>query len=247
MGSEYKTNQNELRILGIRVDNFSKVEINDWIRNILGNPPEQKFIVTLNPEIILKGHRDKNFADVLNSADFNLCDGFGIKFAAWLKGKKVKTRYTGVGLVDYALKFAKEKNFDVLIVVSKNSLSSPEEIKRVIKDKYGVEARAKYWDSDNFFENNEVKSAQIVFVNFGAPRQENFISENRNKFLNAKILVGVGGTFDFLTGKMKRAPRWMQNAGLEWLWRLIQEPKRIKRIWSAVFVFPYLALFSNSK
>src|SRR4030042_2005213 len=247
MRSEYKTNQNELRVLGIRINNLSRGEIENWIKNTLNNPPEQKFVTTLNPEIILKTHKNERYGEILNNADLNLCDGFGIKCVAWLKGKKVKTRYTGVDLVDYSLKFAKEKKFNVLVVVSKNSLSGPEEIRRGIKEKYDIEAQVKYWESDNFFENGEVKSAQIVFVNFGAPQQENFIFENRKKFLNAKILVGVGGTFDFLTGKMKRAPRLMQNAGLEWLWRLIQEPKRIKRIWSAVFVFSFLALFNNSK
>ncbi|MDI6778187.1 MAG: WecB/TagA/CpsF family glycosyltransferase [Patescibacteria group bacterium] len=235
----------ELKILGVRIDSLSRAEINDWIESTLDDPPEQKFVTTLNPEIILKAHRDEKYREILNSSDLALCDGFGINFVSWFKGRKTKARHTGVDLVDYSLKLAKEKNLDVLVVVSKHSLSSPEEIRRGIEAKYNFKAQALYLNSEIIFENGEEKSAQIVFVNFGASHQEKFIFENRMKFPNAKILVGVGGTFDFITGKIKRAPRWMQKAGLEWFWRFVQEPRRAKRIWNAVFVFPILAILKS--
>lgn len=230
---------NVLKILGTRIDNLSRVEINDWIENTLDNPPRQKFVVTLNPEIVLKAHRDKKYEDILNSADLALCDGFGIKFVSRIKGKKIESRYTGADLVDYGLKLAKEKNISALAVVSKNSLSAPEEIEKEIEKKYGVTVEAEYF-RDDFFGSEAARNAQIVFVNFGAPEQEIFIFENRRKFPKAKILAGVGGAFDFLTGKMKRSPPWMRKTGLEWLWRLFQEPKRIKRIGNAVVVFPWI-------
>jgi N-acetylglucosaminyldiphosphoundecaprenol N-acetyl-beta-D-mannosaminyltransferase len=94
-------------------------------------------------------------------------------------------------------------------------------------------------------ENGIMQAAEIVFVNFGAPDQEKFIFENKSQFPNAKVLVGVGGAFDFLTGKIRRAPNWLRGLGLEWLWRLVQEPKRIKRIWNAVVVFPTVSLFQR--
>lgn len=226
------------------MDNLSRIEINNWIKNTLENIPEQKFVATLNPEIILKGHRDRDYKKILNSADLNLCDGFGLKFAAWVRGEKIKARYTGVDLVDYILELAKEKNLSALIVVSKKSLSSPEEIERGIERKYSFKARAKYWDDEKFLESEEAKKAEIVFGNFGAPHQEKFIFENRKDFPKAKILAGVGGTFDFLTEKMKRAPKWMQRAGLEWFWRLVKEPKRLSRIVNAVIIFPWI-IFKN--
>jgi N-acetylglucosaminyldiphosphoundecaprenol N-acetyl-beta-D-mannosaminyltransferase len=73
-----------------------------------------------------------------------------------------------------------------------------------------------------------------------------FLKELKNVFPKAKILAGVGGTFDFLTGKIKRAPQWMRKAGREWLWRLAKEPKRIRRIISAIAVFPWIVL-TNKK
>jgi len=231
-----------LKIMGVRVDNLSRAEINGWIENTLDNPPERKFVTTLNPEIVLEAHQNKEYREVLNSADLNLCDGFGIKFLFSIKGRKINSRYTGVDLVERVLKLAREKSITALIIVSKKSLSSPEEIERGIGRKYNFKTRAKYWNGEKFFENEEAKSAEIVFLNFGAPEQENFIFENRSKFPRAKILAGVGGTFDFLSGKMKRAPRWVRRIGLEWLWRLLEEPKRIKRIKNAVIVFPWIFL-----
>jgi N-acetylglucosaminyldiphosphoundecaprenol N-acetyl-beta-D-mannosaminyltransferase len=232
------------KILGIRIDGFSRENIEDWVRGALDGEPKQKFIATLNAEIILKGYRDKKYAAILNGADLNLCDGFGPRLASWVLGKRIKSRYTGVDLVDFALKSAKERNFNVLVVAAKNSLSRPEKIENSIKEKYGIQAQAEYFD-ERIFQGEAAKAAQIVFSNFGAPEQEKFLSRNREKFPNAKILAGVGGTFDFLTGKMKRAPVWMRKIGIEWLFRFIQEPKRAKRIWSAVFVFPILAVFSR--
>ena len=243
--SELQTKENKSKILGIRIDNVSRSEIKGWIEEALAGLPRQKFIATLNPEIILKGYYDKDYASILNSTDLSLCDGFGVKFATWLKGRKIKARYTGVDLVDYSLRKAKEENLNVLIIASKDSLSDLKEIKQGIERKYGIISQAKYRDNEIFFESGAAKEAEIVFVNFGAPHQEKFIFENRAKFPKAKILAGVGGTFDFLTGKMKRAPKWMQKAGLEWIFRLIQEPKRVKRIWNAVFVFPILAILRS--
>jgi N-acetylglucosaminyldiphosphoundecaprenol N-acetyl-beta-D-mannosaminyltransferase len=165
-----------------------------------------------------------------------------MKFISFLKGKKIKNRFTGVELADFLLKKAKNTNLKVLVVVSKNSLSAPLEIERGITDKFGLAAKAKYFPDPIFFDCEEAKEAQIILVNFGAPEQENFINEYRHKFPEARILAGVGGAFDFLTGRFKRAPKIFRNLGLEWLWRLFQEPKRIKRIYSAVIVFPFLSL-----
>ncbi len=236
-----------IKTLGVRVDNFSREEIENWIEKVLDGPPEQKFVTTLNPEIVLKGRSNKHYADILNSADLALCDGFGIKFVSWLKGKKIRARYTGVDLVDYILKSASDKNLKALIVACENSLSSPREISQAIENKYEISPRVECFDGKNFFENESVKIAEIVLVNFGAPEQEQFIFDCRKKFPRAKILAGVGGAFDFLTGKMKRAPRWMRKTGLEWLYRVLQEPKRIRRIVNAVIVFPWVFLTTKNK
>lgn len=236
-----------ITILGVRVDDFSVRETKEKILNFLENGPGKKFIATLNPEIVLKAHRDEKYRKTLNSADLNICDGFGLRLAGFLKGKKMKARFTGVETADFLLENAQKRDFRVLVIVVDSSLSMPEEIERAINKKYpGLSVKSEYYlPSQSWFENAIMKKAEIVFVNFGAPQQEEFIFENREKFPNAKILVGVGGTFDFLTGKIARAPGFLRALGLEWLWRLIMQPKRFKRIWNAVVVFPMVALFSK--
>lgn len=86
----------------------------------------------------------------------------------------------------------------------------------------------------------------VVLVAFGAPRQDLFIAENAGR-LRAPLMMGVGGSFDFLSGRIQRAPHWLQRSGLEWLWRLVQEPWRIQRIITAVIVFPWLVFLDRQK
>jgi len=231
-----------IKLLGVRIDNLSRAEINDWIKDTLDNPPRQKFVATLNPEIALKAHYDKGYREILNGSSLNICDGFGIKLVSFLKGKKIKARYTGAELVEYLFGKCKEEKLKALAIVAQNSLSSPKEIKDGVKKKFDINISAKFFINQKFFEDKNVQDSEVAFINFGAPEQEKFIFENRKKLPKAKILVGVGGAFDFLTGKMKRAPKIFQKTGMEWLWRLFLEPKRIKRIWNAIFVFPYLAI-----
>jgi len=232
------------KILGVRIDNLSASEIEKRVSDIFGLAPDQKFIATLNPEILLKAHRDEDYRKILNSADLNICDGFGIKLISFLKGKKIKARFTGADLVDFLLKLAEKKGRKTLVIAAKNSLSAPAEIEKAIGRKYpNLSAKSEYFaPGQDFFSNGIIKQAEIVFVNFGASAQERFIFENRKKFPNAKILIGVGGAFDFLTGKISRAPQTMRLLGLEWLWRLAQEPKRFRRICNAVVVFPIKAI-----
>ena len=90
-------------------------------------------------------------------------------------------------------------------------------------------------------------SPTLLFVAYGAPKQDLWIAKNLAKMPSVKIAMGVGGAFDFLAGKRRRAPRWMQNLGIEWLWRRMMEPKRVLRIWRAVVVFPWLFIFYESR
>ncbi len=89
--------------------------------------------------------------------------------------------------------------------------------------------------------------AEIVFVAYGAPKQEKWIYRNLKKMPTVKLAVGIGGTFDFISGTKKRAPKWMKKTGLEWLYRLIKEPKRIKRIANATVIFPLTILKKKLK
>jgi N-acetylglucosaminyldiphosphoundecaprenol N-acetyl-beta-D-mannosaminyltransferase len=233
-----------VKMLGVRIDNFSIKELKENILQILDSSSEQKFVTTLNPEILLKAHRDESYRSILNSADLNICDGFGIKLAGFFRNNPIKSRLTGADLVVFLLEKADQRKLKVSVLAAKNSLSAPSEIEQALKIKYpDLSIKSEYFSpSQDFFKNDIIESAEIIFVSFGAPEQEKFIFENRTKFSKAKILIGVGGAFDFITGKFKRAPKALQKMGLEWIWRLIQEPKRMRRICRAVIIFPFLVL-----
>lgn len=255
-------------ILEVRIDNLEKKEILEKIEGFLAG---DKFcqIATINPEFILQAQKDEEYKNILNNCDLNIADGMGIRFAFWRYGEKLKARITGADLFWEILKMANEKNLNIFLAASKDGLSSWEETAGAIKKTYpdikisgadidchserSEESRTSGTSniSTGSFaiaqdDKNKISEADIVFVNFGAPYQENFLHSLKNQ-KNGKIrlAMGVGGSFDFATGKLRRAPLWMQKAGLEWLFRLIQQPKRFKRIFNAIVVFPIKVIFEK--
>lgn len=100
-------------------------------------------------------------------------------------------------------------------------------------------------DQDQIVSLINASKANILFVAYGAPKQEVWIKENLHKIPLVKVAIGIGGAFDFVAKKKKRAPKWLRKIGLEWLYRLIQEPSRIKRIYNATIKFPYLVWRNN--
>ncbi len=263
-----------INILGVNLDNDISLEV--FSRRILDflESNNQNYIVTPNPEIILKSRKDEEFFYILNKASLSLPDGFGLKLSATLMGKKIK-RLTGADAILEILRIAEEKNKKVLIVNNKKGLSSSSEIsialsnrypnlkflieeadfdfsistkrelinfdfeKKNIFTKFAKKIEKRVNDKLDFLVPNKILdfSPDVMICNFGAPYQEKFIFHNLGKVPSVKIGIGIGGALDFLTGKIKRAPKWMRFLGLEWLWRLIKQPKRFKRIFRAVFIF----------
>jgi len=229
-------------ILGVKIDNFSKGEIVRKANDFLN---EDKFhqIATVNPEFILKARRDKEFRNILNQCDLNVADGVGIKFAFWRKGERLKSRIAGADLMIEILRIANEKNLGVFLAANKRGLSGWEETASVIRKSYpGIIVSGCNLSKDNIQEKNYelgIMNYEIVFCNFGMGYQEKFLYSLKNaKNAKIRLVMGVGGGFDFIMGKVKRAPLILRQIGLEWLWRLIQQPQRIKRIWNAVIIFP---------
>ena len=206
---------------------------------------EKRFhqVVTVNPEFILQSRRDDNFRTILNESDLNVADGFGIQLAFWRLGGHLKCRFAGADLMWEVLRKANEKNLSIFLAAKKGGLSSWEKTREEILKVYpGLEISGASFSADAI--SNTKIVADIVFVNFGAPDQEKFIKLIKNDRI--KLAMGVGGSFDFVTGKVKRAPKFMRKIGLEWLWRFILEPKyRFKRIFQSVIVFPIKILLNG--
>jgi len=240
-----------VNILEIRLNDLSKLEAKNAI-SLLLKGERQSYGVTPNPEIILNSLKDKKLKHILNSADFSFADGFGLKIAALFKGKKIK-RVTGSDLSFELLNLAMDNSYKVAIIIWCNGLSSIKEVEQSLTARYPKlhslvleSERAESLDNKIINEINQY-APQILFVALGSPEQEKVIYNNLSQLKTVKFAIGVGGTFDFITKKTKRAPKWLRYLGLEWLWRLIIQPSRIKRIWRATFVFIYKALTYTEK
>jgi N-acetylglucosaminyldiphosphoundecaprenol N-acetyl-beta-D-mannosaminyltransferase len=232
------------KILGVRIDNLSRQEILEKTESFL---LENKFhqIATIGPEFILRAQKDERFKNILNSCDLNIADGAGISFAFLRFGKFLKYRMAGVDLMMEILKMAEKRGMSVFLAIRKDGLSSFEETKKAILKKFPrLEISGENFDISNQNYISEAKNYNLVFCNFGAPYQENFLNSLKDGNIKlarldlTRLAMGVGGSFDFLTGKIRRAPKIMRLFGFEWLWRLFRQPNRWKRIRNAVIIFP---------
>jgi N-acetylglucosaminyldiphosphoundecaprenol N-acetyl-beta-D-mannosaminyltransferase len=240
-------------IFNTRIDNLSRQNIFRTVDSFLESALFHQ-IATVNPEFLLLARKNTSFCETLNMCDLNIADGVGLHFAFWRKGKKLQARVTGADLMTYILQQAERKHLSVMCVVRKSGLSLWKDIRRAMKKQYpklqieGIVLNRT--TSINMLRKEiqlKIKQSNIVLCNFGAPYQELFLSQLRNGSSDIRIAMGVGGSFDFLTGKTKRAPKWMRAIGLEWLWRLLLQPWRFCRIWNAVIVFPLRVLLEGQR
>lgn len=259
-------NATNMNILGVRIDNLSQEELSEKIKIFLS---EDRFhqIATINPEFILEAQKDAEFKKILNFCDLNIADGSGIKFAFWWLGEKLKFRMAGADLMDKILKIACEKKLKIFLATNSRGLSTCEETQHALFKNYSdleisgmdfnCHSKLSVIDAEestqivsfDFTQEDKFKINEfdIVFANFGAPQQEKFLNSLKSvENSKIKLVMGVGGSFDYLTGKIKRAPVFMRKIGLEWLWRLIQQPDRIKRIFHATIIFPIKIIFEKN-
>ena len=245
-----------MKILGVRIDNLKKDAIILKIEEYLSEP-NFHHIATVNPEFILRAQRDSEFKNILNKTDLNVADGVGIWYASLRYASHLENRMAGVDLMHEILQIADRKKLSLFLAIHKNGLSSFGEIKGTLNEKYpNVEIFGEDMDPRKSKRMMAEINHPIVFCNFGFPQQEkviNSLKNNQNSSLRLggfqskiRMAMGVGGSFDFVTGKIRRAPLWMQKIGLEWLWRFAQEPSyRFKRIVNAVIVFPIRIIFKK--
>lgn len=240
-------------IFGIKLSKTSQLEVIRNIKNWI-NGSSQHYVVTPNPEFLLYAGKDEEFFYILNQADISIPDGIGLKFASWAMLENIN-RITGADLVPEILDIAKSKNKKIALVNWNKGLSTSDEISKGLDRIYpnldyrifGTESKSKV-DDETINKIKEYKP-DIIFTTFGFPFQEKFIYHNLKKIPSAKFAMGVGASFDYISGKTRRAPKIFRVLGLEWVWRLalilflknkdgsVYKSKRSKRIFDAVFKF----------
>lgn len=227
-----------MSIFSIPIDRLSRKKILSLVKTCVREKRTLR-ISTINSEFLVEARTNSRFAKALRSADVRIRDGFGVGFLFWFRGCRAPDRVTGADLVKDMLAMAHTHRWTVFIINRIDGISSFSEIREVIQKNYpnirilGVDLDRTAPEGREF----RIKDSQIVFCSFGAPYQEVILAKLQERKLPA-ILMGVGGSFDFLTGAQKRAPRWMRYLGLEWLFRLLLQPSRIRRIFRAVVMLP---------
>lgn len=256
IGSEL--NNISMKIFGIPIDIFTKEEVLRSVEKFLTFKKKFYQIATVNPEFLLEAKENKQFKKALLACDMRISDGFGITLAHWLRGKRAPDRYPGANLMMDLLKIANKQKLSVFLVCRLDGLSSYEGVKQVITQRFpkihvfGENVDVGRMNSELRMANSEnpqskkihnsqftIHNSNLILCNFGAPEQELFLASLRERGAIG-LAIGVGGAFDYLTGKQKRAPIAMQKIGLEWVWRLAMQPRRRNRIWRATIVFFFL-------
>lgn len=241
--------ENKVNILGVNID---KVNIDEAVLKIFDMLEERKChsVFTPNSEIILNAYKDPEFAEILNSADLLTADGIGVVYASRILGDPLESRAAGFDIACGVIDRISESGHRLYLFGGKPGVA--EQAKRNLEAKYPfiqiVGTRNGYFKpEESSIIVNEINSvgADIVFVCLGAPKQEMWISENQNR-LRARVLMGIGGSLDVFAGEVERAPEVWCNLGLEWLYRLIKEPWRFKRM-LALPKFALTVLFKGER
>ncbi len=239
-------------ILGVKINSLNLEELQNKLKEYLKSD-DQNQIVTPNPEFCVTAQKDKEFRTILNKASLSIPDGIGLKISSVFLGHKLKQRITGVELVRELCAIAEEKHKKVYFLGASNevAMKAAQNAKRMFPNLKIVGAENEFsifgkMKDEKVVKKINKKKPDILFVAFGAPKQEKWIYYNIPKLETVKIAVGVGGTFDYLSGKVKRAPAKIRSLGLEWLYRLYREPWRWKRIINATVIFPINVLIYRS-
>jgi len=230
-----------ITILGVRVDDVTLPEAVAQIESfIAAQTPRQ--IVTVNPEFVMEAQRNAAFAAVLRGAALAVPDGVGLNLVTRWQKQPLRGRVPGVALCERLAALSAQKGYRIFLLGAAPGVA--ERTARVLAQRFpGVQIVGCYAGSpcsaDEAMIHDQVRAAQpdILLVAYGAPAQELWIARNQAA-LGVPVAIGVGGTFDELAGVVQRTPRWVQRIGLKWLHRLIQQPWRAKRIYTAVVRFP---------
>ena len=215
-------------ILGVGISGASLRSVLEKIVQICKSRLKKPFfIVTVNPEFVMLAQQDNEFKNILNSANLAIADGAGLKWAhpslSIVPGRRLVQRILEQ---DYRIFFLGGRD-EVAKKMAQQFGGGFSAGHRDIKQFKPIESKRNEEDEQIMTEINSFKP-DILLVAYGAPWQEKWIWAHRNQ-LQVKVAMGVGGAFDYLTGRAKLPPEWTSNLGLEWVWRLVHEPWRWRR------------------
>jgi N-acetylglucosaminyldiphosphoundecaprenol N-acetyl-beta-D-mannosaminyltransferase len=220
-------------ILGIRISDVTLKETLGYLEAmaVSGKPHH---VMTVNPEFVMMARESAEFRSVLSRAALTIPDGIGIVWAARILGTPLRERVAGVDTVNQFAAIAAGRGFRIFLLGAAPGVAE-KVAERLERENPGLKIAGTYAGSPRPSEEDEIcekilkAKPHVLLVAYGPPRQDLWIARTMER-LRIPVAIGVGGTFDFIAGVVPRAPSWMQKAGLEWLFRLMQEPRRWKRM-----------------
>lgn len=236
-----------LTILGIPIDDRPLKEIGGLFDRWLGDG-RQHYVVTPNPEMLVASSHDEYLHAALSGAGLSLADGVGVQLAGWWYRHPIRNRISGVDVARELLGHAARLQASVYFLggnpgvaqLAAKRLAHQIPKLAIAGASNGGVIQNPEWVDHGILDAIRQTNAAILIVAFGHGTQERFIAAHLARLPSVRIAIGVGGAFDYWSGKIRRAPLLLRQVGLEWLYRLVRQPKRLPRILRAVMVFPYL-------
>lgn len=225
---------NKIKLLNAIVDNVSMNEAVELITHFIINKIKSR-VVAVNVDVLVKMSEDEELTKICNSSDLVLTDGMPLIWLSKIKKTPIKEKVSGSDLVPKLLEVAEKKNFSIFIIggkvgvadLAKYNIQKNHPSLKVVgtySPPFGFET-----DQDELNKINQMISSvkpDLLIACFGCPKQEKWVYDNYQKY-DGTVSICAGATVDFLACNIKRCPKWMSDHGLEWVYRMFQDPKRL--------------------
>ena len=221
----------KVKLFNIEIDALSMSQTLDIVEDAVANDKHIHHTVVNAGKIVLM-QEDKELEKSVNEADLINADGQAVVWASKMLGSPLPERVSGIDLMEKLVKRSFEKGYRCYFLGAEEDVVS--NLITLYKKKYSNNVIAGY--RNGYFKKSDEKriakvisqsNANILFVAITSPKKEIFLNTYKKELKNINFIMGVGGSFDVIAGKVNRAPKWMQDIGFEWLYRVIQEPRRM--------------------
>jgi N-acetylglucosaminyldiphosphoundecaprenol N-acetyl-beta-D-mannosaminyltransferase len=222
---------NMIEILGTNIHNLSQAEVFQTVENAIANKTQIQ-LEGVNAGKMVDMRKDKELRTSVHSSNLITADGQSVIWASKFLGKPLKERLAGIDLMYKLVEISHQKGYKIFLFGAQEEVVK--KVCEIYSTQYNNDLVAGY--RNGYFKAEEEagiareiaeSGAQMLFVAITSPIKENFLFKHRETLKNVNLIMGVGGSFDVVAGKTKRAPMWMQKIGFEWFYRFLQEPKRM--------------------
>lgn len=240
-----------MKILGNKIDCFTSYRIlyDDILEKIRTGKTGERYVTVNNVHTMIEGFKDRSYQEIINNSFLSIPDGKPLEVVGRLKGNKEISRLFGPTVMEKFIDWGRQDGLTHFFFGS--SEEGLQKLKQAIEQKYpGVMICGMVsppfkpmseWDNETFTQAINDAKPDFIWIGLGAPKQERWMYNHYNN-IHSGIMFGIGAGFAYLAGETKHAPRWMKNLSLEWLYRLVQEPKRLwKRYLKTIPQFLFFA------